>query len=124
MCSSTCKQLATPNINYYIPTHNRYLCYCKQIVFIQLVEMSFDEQSKQDIEETELILESNHEEKQDTITNSEERESSMDDEEKHEEKLGLLEGDVGGPQVYIYMLQYNYILYIYPMECMHEGLLK
>ena len=86
--------------------------------------MSFDEQSQQDIEETELILESNHEEKQDTITNSEERESSMDDEEKHEEKLGLLEGDVGGPQVYIYMLQYNYILYIYPMECMHEGLLK
>ena len=79
--------------------------------------MSFDEQSQQDVEETELNLESNHEEKQDTHTNSEERENSMDDEEKHEEKLGLLEGDVGGPQVYIYiyiyiyiyMLQYNYI---------------
>ena len=61
--------------------------------------MSFDEQSQLDIEETELNLESNHEAKQDTHTNSEEKESSMDDEEKHEEKLGLLEGDVGGPQV-------------------------
>ena len=72
--------------------------------------MSFDEQSKQDIEETELIPESNHEEKQDTITNSEERESSMGDEEKHEEKLGLLEGDVGGPQVYIFTC-YSIITY-------------